>query len=183
VESILQALGRFGDFAGTSLATMVAAFKEALEKAEKAGYERGFADGKKAAIIDLAALKSQVTEAIDRMVGAGITEPLDGAANFRGEIVARIRAAALAETAATRAKRGSVAPSVLEALNTSQRGLSPREVADKAKIPENSARGSLNKMRQDGTVEKRGSLWFLVKKEEVADPLWGPATRKESIFD
>jgi hypothetical protein len=146
MESLIKALNQIGGYAVSSFVAVGATLKDALEKADKAGYERGYADGIREAREELAAVKKQLFA----IAGALASEPPPKPLN---EIPP---APPLA-----RAPRGSVAPAVLDVLRSSERGVSPREVADKANIPENSARGSLNKLSQEGKVEKRGQLWFL----------------------
>jgi hypothetical protein len=177
MDQLLKRLGRIGGFAVTSLAAAGMAMAEALEKADKAGYERGYAAGAQEAREELATVKKQLYAIASGLIPEAEIKPsILGAA-------ASITPKPTIDISSGRAPRGSVAPAVIDALRSSNRGMSPREVADKAKIPENSARGSLNKLIREGTVEKRGSLWFLAKNEEAAKSSRDDHAASESVFD
>ena len=157
MRSVIEGVGKAGGFALDALVAISVSFKQALEKAEEKGYERGFAEGRRAAIAEM---KNKLFGAEDESIGPSTTISANA---FSDE-----QEAYAADSA--RAPRGSVAPAVLEALGTTDRGLTPREVAEFANIPENSARGSLNKLRHQKLVAKNGPLWVLFQKK-AADSL------------
>jgi hypothetical protein len=66
-----------------------------------------------------------------------------------------------------RAARGSVEPRVYAALDGSVKGKKAAEIAGETGIPENSVRGTLNKLRKDGTVSKTGEVWHLANRPPV----------------
>lgn len=64
-----------------------------------------------------------------------------------------------------RAPRGSVKPTVIDALREyGAPGLKPAEIASRTGLNENSVRGALNKLKDEGITDKLGDLWVLVKK-------------------
>ena len=138
------------------MVAIATALQKAVEEADRAGYARGVVEGEQAAREELAAIKKKLAAIVGET--ADIKSPQQA-------MVSSMKVQDTVEVTLIRVPRGSVAPAVLDALRTSQRGMSPREVANVADIPENSARGSLNKLRHDGAVKKTGQLWFLAKDE------------------
>jgi hypothetical protein len=69
------------------------------------------------------------------------------------------------ETEAKRAKRGSVRPAVIEALRRVPTGLKPAEIAENTGMNENSVRGTLNILVDEGVTVKRGDRWFLAEQK------------------
>jgi len=66
------------------------------------------------------------------------------------------------ERPAKRAPRGSVRPAVIEALKQAgTEGLRSLDVAERTGINENSVRGALNILAEEGLTLKRGDRWFL----------------------
>jgi len=171
MEQILKRLGQFSGFAATSGIAILTALGDALAKADKAGYERGYADGARESREELAAVKKQLYAIAGALIPEGERKPISTILGTAGNT----SPPPADENSAVRAPRGSVAPAVLDALRSTQRGMTPREVANVAQIPENSARGSLNKLSRDGVVEKRGSLWFLVSPRKEPEPKGEPS--------
>lgn len=66
-----------------------------------------------------------------------------------------------------RARRGSIRPAVIVALRDHPSGITPNEVASYAGINENSARGALKTLADDGLAVKRGDKWFLAEEQEA----------------
>lgn len=139
-----MALKDVGPFLVQLAAGLGQQFNDALEKA----YQKGVEDGRRIAAEELSAKVASVLQ---------IATPQK---TFLGSIGDEERPA----EGASRAPKGTVEPAVLDALQGAVRGKKPAEIAAEKGIPENSARGMLNKLRQAGKVEKRGELWFLANK-------------------
>lgn len=133
-----------------ALAEIEAPLRDAFAIALLKAYNQGLEDGRRVAAEELSARVASVLHlAPSRPTFLGsIESPQDQA------------------QAGNRAPKGTVAPAVLDALEHAVRGKRPAEIAAEKGIPENSARGMLNRLRQIGRVEKRGDLWFLAKHEE-----------------
>ncbi|MGB8364585.1 MAG: hypothetical protein ACLQUZ_05880 [Rhizomicrobium sp.] len=113
-------------------------------------------------------------------------EALNKAFEKQGAVQKRVEEAALRVVAAkkeedgARAKRGSARPLVLSAL-VSHGPITAKDLAVKLRgqLEENTVRGTLNRLRHDGEVEKRGELWLLKIEPSPApadngpDDIWG----------
>lgn len=121
-----------------------------LEKAWSEGrkivgeaYEAGRVEGRKQATVEL------------RQLVAGVLGPATA------ETEAPSRSPSPPAPEGDRAPRGSVRPMVLAALAKLPQGGRPADIAKVAGVNENSARGMLNKLAEEGKTYKVGERWLL----------------------
>lgn len=76
----------------------------------------------------------------------------------------------------TRAPRGSIRPAILRLLG-SVAGVTQIEIVEETRINENSVRGMLNSLRNEGLVERQGDVWSLtIMGDRQVDQFSKPST-------
>jgi hypothetical protein len=134
----------FETLMSTLIGTANAAARD-FDLAKKREYLRGYSDGEAATRKELDALRQQLR--------AILGEAPRRVEEYRAER----DDPALGPPA--RAPRGSVEPKVFGAIKDSVKGKKSSEIAGETGVPENSVRGTLNKLRKEGRVFRQGEVW------------------------